>query len=548
MAKERTLYTRTYTYSGQISWTRASRTASWSQFKVSGDTDKEIVDIVSIEYIHYNNSHTYTTYDLKGALYLTDGTTIYSDVASQKHSPNKAYLYTNTFVDLPTPTQFGMISAVRTYAYDVDEAENLGFSGGTGCQITWRADSKYPMRIVISFYNEEPYLYDPVIEQFSVTRASRNASGSYIADDAGIYARITVAGSDLGVSTSYASTAITATNGITTKTYSNPITRAQIVSGISNYVFTTDTFSADYDWRFTLTFTYTDTSQSPSYIETTSRTATMSNSMVALHISSAKRGGVAIGDLSTATDSNPLFEVHHPSHFKRASYFEDPVFLQDGISQIKSGAAFQYGVLSAPTTVPDSSPNTATQAITFSPVFTDVPCLFVTPICSKSKLFYVVTEITKTGATVKFFNDGSGDYSATLQWLAIGGTGNTTSEGGGSDSGDDDGDDTGGGDSGGTSSTVTASANYSTGLNLATITIDGAATQIYAPTASATSSTSQSALVTGYLMSQFLKSLSFSGGTLTGTLGNGGTSTASIYSYGTSLPETGTPGQLFFLI
>jgi len=78
--------------------------------------------------------------------------------------------------------------------------------------------------------------------------------------------------------------------------------------------------------------------------------------------------------------------------------------------------------------------------------------------------------------------------------------------------------------------------------------VDDTPTQIFVPTATSTSSTSTSALATAYMASQFLKTLSFSAGVLTGTAGNSGTSTATIYSYGDTLPATGTTGQLFFLL
>ena len=62
------MYTRVYTYTGQSKWTADARTAKWSDFKASGDTDKTIGQIISVQYEHYHGSGSDATWELQGQL------------------------------------------------------------------------------------------------------------------------------------------------------------------------------------------------------------------------------------------------------------------------------------------------------------------------------------------------------------------------------------------------------------------------------------------------------------------------------------------------
>ena len=431
------LYTRTYTFLKQTSWTSEDRIASWSDFTVSGDTDKNIGYIVSITYEHYNNSHSTRTWELQGGLVLGNGTVIYSNSVAQSIKHDTPVLYVNEFQSLPTVSQFNSIVSVCTYANGSYIDNNV---------LTWRANSSYPMKIIVAFYEEEPLVYKPTIEKFSVVRGT--SSGLFTTgtrEDDGTSALFTLKLNVQNRTSLLDDSAILAlyySDGTVSTSSSFVSLQLNLDNCINGYVdvaFIQKEIKGDEDYEFMFYFEYGG--------ESTYAKAYLDNNFVAFHISSI--GSVSIGDISHDEDEIPKFEVHHPSYFKKAAYFEGSAFLQGGISQIQSGSAFQYGILSAPITVKDSQ--TADQVINFSPAFSDVPCLFITPICSKSKLFYVVTEITQEKATVRFFNDGSGDYVAKVQWLAI--SGGSESEGGGTSDGTEEG------------GSTTVSANAITGLS-----------------------------------------------------------------------------------
>lgn len=491
-----TLYTRIYTYKKQTKWTYEDRQAAWSQFTVTGDTDKSIVHIVSIQYEHYNQSYDTLTWSLKGALVLSDGTIIYSDTVSKTIGYSTKTLFVNTFTTLPTVTQFNNISYIRTYGSTND------ISGGytedsTDRELTWRADSSYPMRVIVTYYDEEPLVYKPTIEKFEVVRGIAGSSiyTTGTRNDNGTDALFTVQLSAQNRTTSLDSGA-TVYLYYSTGTVTEASTRIDMSSYFTSYLLsgitdaeisTSITVAGDEDYNFLLVFTYGG--------ESIRARTSLSNTFVALHISGCSTGGVSIGDISSATENNPKFEVHHPS------------YLYGGIAQIGNATKLMNGFgmycgISGTVTLPSDEKN---GTITFGVEFNQPPLVFLTPVYTgykdDSRMMFGIIDTTTTSCTIRVYNPGdSGDTTMKFNWLAIDPNNITNNESGNIEG---DGGTTDGDDSGGTTVGTTA-----------------------------------------------IKSISKSGNTLSSIMTddtNG--SSVTLYGYGTSLPTSGyTTGDLFFLI
>lgn len=385
-----TLYTRVYTYTGQGSWTSAARTAPWSSFKESGDTDRTIGQIVSIQYEHYHASTKGKTWSLQGQLTLSNGTTFKSDYVSNYISASEdVILFKNTFTSLPTVSQFSSISSVQTLAD--------GTSASNGV-LTWRAASARPMRVIVSFYEEPPWVYHPQILSFEMKRG--NSSG--VQDDSGNRALLTL---KLALeSSSYASMSTLKlyydTGPVSIYSPSLSLTGyiSTLLSGVTNNSsYITTTFDADFDWNFLLVFECGD--------ESATASAVLQNSMVALHINEF---GVAIGDqvVNTSTTA-PTFECYNPASF------------YGGLLNVQAGTVGQLGA----TAGGSYQDGEATFAKPFAAGTTPVVV-----ICFRSdstagtfgRCSVAVIAATNTGFTFRFFNGDSSNRNPDYTYIAFG--------------------------------------------------------------------------------------------------------------------------------
>ena len=387
-----TLYTRVYSYTGQGSWTAAARKVSFSDFAVSGDTDRSIGQIVSLRYEHYHASGSSRTWALSGRISFSDGTSVTSDSVSSYISGNKDVVkYVNTFETLPTPAQLESATYVETLA---------NASSANNGVLTWTARSGCPLRIVVGFYEEPPYVYRPRIEAFSLKRA--NASG--VQDDSGSRALLTLR---LSLeSASYASLSTLklhyAAGEVSASSPSISLTGrvSALLSGVTdNSSYITAEFDADFDWNFLLVFACGD--------ESASATAALPNNFVSFHISPCSTGGVSVGDLSSATEGNPKFEVHHPAYF------------YDGLMNIRAGTVGQLGA-------------TAAGAYKDGAVVFDAPfavgCVPTVLIGFRSdstagtfgRCAVAVQQATNTGFTFRFFNGDASNRNPDYHYIAFG--------------------------------------------------------------------------------------------------------------------------------
>ena len=298
-----TEYTITYTYTGQDN-TSANRSVSLSDFKKSGDTNRTIGQIKSITYAHWHTSTTPASWELRGRLVLSDGTTFISDAVEKTISGTKVQ-FVNTFTSLPTPEQFAMVKSVQT----------LNSQGTTGlgeyrADLYWRANEKNPMVLVVTFVEEPPVVYAPKVDRFELTRC--NASGK--ADDEGQYIGTTL---KLSVKNSAGLTgaqcrvyyAADAYPEVGVSQYVDLTSKiSSLVSGVAlNTTILTGVWSLASVWNFAVVFITGE--------ETAIATASVARGTVNFHISGEPGGGAAVGGFSSGTTAKPKFESHVPAHF-----------------------------------------------------------------------------------------------------------------------------------------------------------------------------------------------------------------------------------------
>ena len=389
-----TLYTRVYTYTGQGSWSSGARNVKLSAFAVSGDTDKSIGQIVSIQYEHYHASTSYKEWALQGGLYYSSSNTFTSDTVTKTIGSSDVVKFVNTFSSLPTASQFETLVSsgyVRT------------LTGGSYAQtsspyLTWRADAARPMRLIVSFYEEPPWVYRPQILSFDLKRGDANGNE----DDSGEHALLTL---KLGLaSTDYQSLCCvklyystgnvsTESSSVDLSSYISPL----LVGVTNNRSYITTTFDADYDWNFLLEFTCED--------ETAVASAVLQNSKVALHVSEK---GVAIGDqVAKGTASAPTFECHNPAYF------------YNGLLNVRAGTIGQLGSTAGGATNDGS--------VTFDKAFKagTVP---IVVICFNTastagafgRCAVSVMETTNTGFTFRFFNGDTSNRNPGFSYIAFG--------------------------------------------------------------------------------------------------------------------------------
>lgn len=138
-------FTRRYRYTGQGN-VSAARSVAFSKFKVSGDKTSKFAKVVKIQYVHTHTSTTPYDWKLCGRLVLDDGTTFDSNFVTKRISGDTV-TYTNTFETLPTPEQFARIKTVQT----LNSKKSTGQLFDGDPRLYWRANSSYPMDVILTF-------------------------------------------------------------------------------------------------------------------------------------------------------------------------------------------------------------------------------------------------------------------------------------------------------------------------------------------------------------------------------------------------------------
>lgn len=497
-------YTIIYTYTGQSTWTSATRSVSFSNFTASGDTDKTIGQITGMKFECWYGTSSHTTQSFQAQL-ICGSSTISSTTSTATLSSSTHTKVTSSFSTLPTATQLASLTTINFLV------------GGTTATtshptIYWAAKSGYPMKLIVSFTDEPEWVYHPEIEEFTVARGT--SSGDLT--DSGTKALFTI---KLNLaSSSYASsstlmlrTYLGTTNLQTINLTSNVST---LLSGVSNYYgYTTFTFEADADYRFELTFACND--------ESVSATAWLSNTFVAMHIAPYSTGGVAIGDLSTASEGSPKFEVHHKSYF------------YSGIENFRSGVIAELG-------------NTAKESyqdgsVSFDRAYSSgtIPVVLIDFMSTSTagsfgKCTVAVTSVSNTGFSFRFFNGDSSSRNPKFVYLAYAETNSDNTDG-----------NTSGGDSGGSGGGTTDISTIATRTALGAI-MAGTGLDI-----SSGGVLSLAAKWSGYISQYYMGDITFGsdeGYTTTLTIPLPTYRMLRTNDYGTALPTSGLyAGRIFFL-
>ena len=138
-------YTRTYRFTGQSN-TSANRSVNFSKFTiVSGDKTHKVAKVLGIKYVHYHTSTNPMTWNLRGRLVLSNGKTFTSPNIGLRISGD-VVKYTHTFSSFPDAAQFPLLQKIQT----LDSNGSTGDSGYSA-DLYWRATSKYPMDIILTF-------------------------------------------------------------------------------------------------------------------------------------------------------------------------------------------------------------------------------------------------------------------------------------------------------------------------------------------------------------------------------------------------------------
>lgn len=304
-------YAIVYTYTGLNKWDVGRRSVAFNKFSASGDTDRNIGQIVSIRYTHWHSSTSSRDYNLRGRLLLSDGTVFDSDAASKRISENDAVNFANTWANLPTAQQFAQITSVQTIIDGGDET-----SDG---RLTWNSSSRYPIKITVIFTEQPPTNYAPKVDLFKATRVGTDGNPSDEGGRIAVSARIS-ANASAPVDQMRVFLYVSTTPEITDESIAYDLTGriSTLFSGIENDPnMLTGEYNPGTAWYFVLEFTIG--------AESAYGASAVQRSFVTLHLSKCPTGGVAIGMFSTATNGNPKFESAHPA------------FLYGGIARIGQG-------------------------------------------------------------------------------------------------------------------------------------------------------------------------------------------------------------------
>ena len=298
-------YKITYTYTGQPN-TGGSRSVSFSSFKASGDTGRTIGQITSITYEHWHTSTKPMKWGLRGRLVLADGTTFVSDKVT-KNISGDVVKYSNTFTNLPTPEQFAQIQKVQT----LDNAGSTGDSGYSA-DLYWRATSDHKMRLIVTFVEEPPVVYNPQIKEFEVQRCddqgNPNDEGTRIKTDlrASIDNSAGLQGATLLVY--YAPDTVPVVGESDYYDLTSKI--SDLLTGVYDsfdLIPNNRTWDVEYTWNFVAVFVAGE--------EFGVGDASLHRTKCSLHVSGKSGGGVCVCGYSTGTEKQPKLESHAPAFF-----------------------------------------------------------------------------------------------------------------------------------------------------------------------------------------------------------------------------------------
>lgn len=297
-----TEYKITYTYTGQGN-TGGSRSVALSKFKKSGDTGRTIGQIKSITYEHWHTSTRAYDWALRGRLVLSNGTSFTSNTVTHRISGDTVK-YTNTFTNLPTPEQFAQLSKVQT----IDPKGSTGDSGYYA-KLYWRATSDYKMRVIVTFIEEPPVVYDPKIKEFNVTRCNENGEPDDEGESAIVDLQIDAANADNLKNASlriyYAANIAPDTDGADYIDLTSRI--PEFITGVWNGSdVLPGEWSAGYSWYFAVVFIAGE--------EFDADAAEMPHKECSLHVA-AKHGGICVCGFSNGTAETPMFESYAPGYF-----------------------------------------------------------------------------------------------------------------------------------------------------------------------------------------------------------------------------------------
>jgi hypothetical protein len=212
--------------------------------------------------------------------------------------------YTNTFTTLPTPEQFAQLAKVQT----IDPKGSTGDSGYYA-KLYWRATCDYKMRVIVTFVEEPPVVYDPQIKEFDATRCNENGEP----DDEGEFAfanlQIDVANADnlknAALRIYYAANGAPDIDG---SDYIDLTSRIpEFIEGVWNSSdILPGKWSAGYSWYFAVVFIAGE--------EFDAESVEMPHKECSLHVA-ANHGGICVCGFSNGTAEKPMFESYAPGYF-----------------------------------------------------------------------------------------------------------------------------------------------------------------------------------------------------------------------------------------
>lgn len=314
-----TEYTITYTFTGQDN-NSGNRSVALSRFSASGDIDKTISQITSIQYVHYHTSAGSMSWGLRGRLVFGDGSIFTSDQI-YKHIDGDVVKYVNTFTDLPTPEQLIALSATQSLLTPEEfaaqttiqtlDTQGKSTSGGYSSKLYWRATSKYPMQVIIKFIDVPPVVYAPKVDKFEVVRCGddgiENKEGKYIATtlklSIGDAAGLNLEGVQCRIY--YAANAYPQ---IGVSQYVDATSRiSELMNGVNlDQNILSGAWDLSHIWNFAAVFMVDK--------ETAIATTSAARGTTSLHISGEPGGGAAVGGFSSGTTETPKFESYVPAH------------------------------------------------------------------------------------------------------------------------------------------------------------------------------------------------------------------------------------------
>lgn len=328
-----TEYTITYTYKGQNN-TSGNRSVAFNRFTASGDTDRKIGQITSIKYEHWHSSLGSMSWGLRGRLVFGDGSELISDQVYQ-HINNNVLKYVNTFETMPTAEQWATLTAIQT----LDTAGGTGDSGFSST-LYWRANSTYPMKVIITFIEEPPVFYAPKVDTFQVSRVNEKS----MPDDEGVYAATSLKLS-LGDTEGLASAAVRIYYAADAYPIVGVSQYVDITARISDLLtglyLNTDLIPGEWStsssWYFAVVFVAGE--------ENAVSTSSIARAKGSLHVSGQRGGGICVCGYSKGTTENPLFESYAPAHFyERAQFHKGVIGINDySLKEVDTGGTWIDG-------------------------------------------------------------------------------------------------------------------------------------------------------------------------------------------------------------